>query len=51
MLQSLGVTNAYNMDGGSSVTLVMGDTRINAPESKDRKVSDIIYFATLVNQE
>lgn len=51
VLQSLGVTNAYNMDGGSSVTLVMGDTRINAPESKDRKVSDIIYFATLVNQE
>lgn len=42
-----GAQQAYNLDGGSSVTIILGDRRINAPQSKDRDVGDIIYFATL----
>ncbi len=42
-----GAKQAYNLDGGSSVTIILGGQRINAPESKDRSVSDIIYFSTL----
>lgn len=47
LLLEKGVKEAYNLDGGSSTTLMMGETRINAPKSKFRNVSDIIYFATL----
>ena len=46
MLQK-GVQQGYNLDGGSSVTLLLGNQRINAPESKNRNVGDIIYFVTL----
>ena len=42
-----GVKHAYNLDGGSSVTIVLCGNRINAPETKNRDVGDIIYFATL----
>ena len=45
-----GAQQCYNLDGGSSVTLWMGDTKINAVESKNRYVGDIIYFATLVGE-
>ncbi|MGN0778950.1 MAG: phosphodiester glycosidase family protein [Aristaeellaceae bacterium] len=51
LLMAKGVKHAYNLDGGSSATLMLGDTRINAQESKYRKVGDIIYFATLVSGE
>lgn len=40
---------AYNLDGGSSNSLVLQDQKINSPlNPKKRAVSDIIYFATLV---
>lgn len=42
-----GVLHAYNMDGGSSVTVILNGQRINSPETKERSVGDIIYFATL----
>jgi len=45
-----GVRHAYNLDGGSSVTIVLCGRRINAPETKNRDVGDIIYFATLRNE-
>jgi len=45
-----GVKHAYNLDGGSSVTIVLCGNRINAPETKNRDVGDIIYFATLRNE-
>lgn len=45
-----GAKHCYNLDGGSSVTLMMGDVKINAVESKNRYVGDIIYFATLVGE-
>ena len=42
-----GARHAYNMDGGNSVTIVLCGQRLNAPETKNRDVGDIIYFATL----
>ena len=42
-----GARHAYNMDGGNSVTIVLCGQRLNAPDTKNRDVGDIIYFATL----
>lgn len=40
---------AYNLDGGSSNSLILNDEKINSPHNpKKRPVSDIIYFATLI---
>ena len=40
---------AYNLDGGSSNSLILNDEKINSPANpKSRAVSDIIYFATLI---
>lgn len=40
---------AYNLDGGSSNSLVLNGKKVNSPNNpKKRPVSDIIYFATLV---
>lgn len=47
LLLQTGAKQAYNLDGGSSVTVMLGDNRINAPGTKNRNVGDIIYFATL----
>jgi exopolysaccharide biosynthesis protein len=44
-----GALYAYNMDGGSSNSLVLNYEKINSPKNpKKRAVSDIIYFASLV---
>lgn len=44
-----GCRYAYNLDGGSSNSLVLDYKKINSPKNpKKRAVSDIIYFATLV---
>lgn len=38
---------AYNLDGGSSSTMVFKETKINAPTNpKKRELCDIIYFAS-----
>ncbi len=43
----LGVETAYNLDGGGSTTMVFQGGKINALDtSKNRSVSDIIYFCT-----
>ncbi len=42
-----GAIVAYNMDGGHSTSIYLCGTRINKIP-KDREVSDIVYFATLV---
>lgn len=47
LLSGLNVKHAYNMDGGHSSTIYFNGQRINSPETKNRPVSDIIYFATL----
>lgn len=41
------IQTAYNLDGGSSCTLVFKNEKINAPTNpKKRALSDIIYFAS-----
>ncbi len=47
-----GVQNAYNLDGGSSATIVFRGEKTNGPKSqKSRTISDIIYFASASSQE
>ena len=42
-----GVTNAYNLDGGSSSTMVFNRDKVNSPNNpKRRPLKDIIYFAS-----
>lgn len=47
-LQGLGVTEAYNLDGGGSSTMVYNGQVINNPTTtgriKERSVSDIVYI-------
>jgi len=47
LLVSKNVPLAYNLDGGSSCTIMFNGEKINAKGSKLRDVGDIIYFATL----
>lgn len=48
-VQTLGVTTAYNLDGGSSATLVFGGEKINSLDTgKTRAVSDILYFVSAI---
>lgn len=47
-MQSLGVTEAYNLDGGGSSTMYYQGTVINKPTTdgrtiRERSVSDIVY--------
>jgi exopolysaccharide biosynthesis protein len=52
LMMSLGVENAYNLDGGSSSTMVLNNAKINALSSnKVRQIWDILYFATLIPAE
>ena len=45
----VGMTNAYNLDGGSSSTIVLNNRKINSVSSnKNRPVGDCIWFPTLV---
>ena len=48
LVYSLGdVQNAYNLDGGSSSTMVFQGEKINSPNNpKKRPLADIIYFAS-----
>ena len=42
-----GVQSAYNLDGGSSATIVFKNVKINGPRSqRSRAIGDIIYFAS-----
>lgn len=47
LCEEKGAVVAYNLDGGHSTSIYLCGTRINKIP-KDRAVSDIIYFATLV---
>ena len=47
---ALGCTQAFNLDGGNSATLVLGGQICNAKSTdNERSVSDVIYFATSVD--
>lgn len=49
LMVKLGSTVAYNLDGGSSSTMVLNNSKINALSThKVRSICDILYFATLV---
>ena len=51
-LQALGIDNAYALDGGQTATIVLGNELINDVDYGDeRKISDIIYFATAIPGE
>ena len=42
-----GVINAYNLDGGSSSTMVFNKDKVNSPNNpKRRPLKDILYFAS-----
>lgn len=48
-LIEMGVPKAYSLDGGQTAVLAMGDELINRPDyGTQRKISDIIYFATAI---
>ena len=46
-----GAMISYNLDGGSSNTVVMQNKKVNSPGSKTRPLSDMICFMTLVREE
>lgn len=49
LAKAVGLENAYNLDGGSSCTVVFNGEKINSPSNKKRReVGDCLYFATLV---
>jgi len=48
LMHDLGCSQAYNLDGASSSTLVLNNVKINAAGSKKRPVGDCIWFATLI---
>lgn len=48
---SLGVQNAYNLDGGNSTAMIFHGEKINAVHNrKHRPLSDIVYFASAAQQ-
>lgn len=48
-ISATGCRMAYCLDGGQTAAIVMGDQLINRPVyGQQRKISDIIYFATAV---
>ena len=52
-MYALGCTEAFNLDGGNSATLIFNGTYYmsNRTERNERAQSDIIYFATTVGME
>lgn len=46
-----GALCAYNLDGGTSASLIFHNKKFNAPGDKSRHVNDILYFATLCGAE
>ena len=48
-LEELKVPTAYNLDGGSSTSVVLGGKKINGlSNKKKRTLCDILYFSTLI---
>ena len=49
---SLGVEQAYNLDGGSSSAMLLNLEKLNALSTrKIRPICDILYFATAVPED
>ena len=51
-VMSLGAQQAYALDGGQTATIVVNDRLVNRPDyGTQRKISDIIYFATAIPED
>ncbi len=51
-IKSLGIDNAYNLDGGNSAALMFNGRKVNDPDNpKARELADIVYFASSVGEE
>lgn len=52
LMYDLGCINAYNLDGGTSTTMLLNYTKMNGQKAlKMRSVGDILYFATAIPSE
>jgi len=51
IMYQLGCKQAYNLDGGNSATLVFNGEIFNTKSADERKVQDIIYFASAADGE
>lgn len=52
LCHDLGAKQAYNLDGGSSSSVILGGKKINALSTgKIRSIGDIIYFVTAVDSK
>ena len=52
VLLSMGVENAYGLDGGQTATIVINGKAVNPLDhGQQRVMSDIIYFATALPDE
>ena len=48
IMYDLGAHTAYNLDGGQSASMLMGNTKVNGAAKTMRAIGDIIYFVTAV---
>lgn len=52
LCSDLGVKQAFNLDGGSSSTVVLNNKKINSLSTgKERNIGDIVYFVTATPSE
>lgn len=51
LMHDLGAKIAYNLDGGQSTSMLMGNTKVNGHPKTMRAIGDIIYFTTAVPDE
>lgn len=51
IMQALGCSQAYNLDGGSSTYMYFNFTKVNGQQpKKGRAVGDIVYFSSLIGE-
>lgn len=48
LMHDLGAKVAYNLDGGQSASMLMGNTKVNGHPKVMRAIGDIIYFTTAI---
>ena len=48
LMHDLGAHTAYNLDGGQSASMLMGNTKVNGAPKVMRAIGDIIYFTTAI---
>ena len=51
LVASLGVQTAYNLDGGYTTKMCFNAELVNNVSSQDRKITDIIYFASALGAD